>query len=237
MVNIAVVGAGKWGKNLVRVFSQLGVLYAVCDVDTKYSFQDILDNTSIGGVVIATPNQCHYPMAKEALLNYKDVFVEKPMTTNIQEAEELVELAKAMGRILMTGQIMLYHPAIIDLKRQIDAGELGEIESIYSVWITPGRDNIVWRLAPHPVSISLFLWGKCERNSIIIAGSNSYKERRVVVVGSKGRAVFDGQAPPKVEPLLLECQDFMDCIETRKQPKANGEDAIEVIRTIVEQYN
>jgi len=122
--NIAVIGCGYWGKNLVRNFYELGTLYAICDLDKKIleenkkrypeinlitSFEDVLDNPKIKAVVIATPAFSHFSLAKEALLHGKDVLVEKPLALRLEEGEELVAIARTEQRILMVDHILQYH--------------------------------------------------------------------------------------------------------------------------------
>ena len=146
MNKIAVLGAGYWGKNLVRVFYQLGVLSVVCDSDAEKlekiaksypgvksttSYEDIVKDQSINAVVIATPAESHYRLAKEFLLAGKDVFVEKPLAINFGDGLELAELAEQNGRILMVGHLLEYHPAITKLKELVERGELGKIQYIY----------------------------------------------------------------------------------------------------------
>ena len=130
-LNVAVVGNGYWGKNLVRNFYELGALRMVCDVSplvetnirAKYpevcycrDYAEVLSDANIRGVVLATPAVLHFEMAKRALQAGKDVFVEKPLALNVAEGAELVELAARSGRILMVGHILQYHPAIRKLK-------------------------------------------------------------------------------------------------------------------------
>src|SRR5882724_9100184 len=143
---IAVIGAGYWGKNLVRNFHELGALATVVDVreevllesqlrygvKTTQDVDSALDDSSVHGVVIAAPAAQHYELAKKSLLSGKDVFVEKPLALHSSEGTELVELARKRGRILMVGHILEYHPAIVELKRLIHTGELGKIQYIYS---------------------------------------------------------------------------------------------------------
>jgi len=174
--NIAVVGNGYWGKNLVRNFFDLDVLHTVCDgsplveagIRTKYprlnfcrSYADVLANAEIHGIVIATPAALHFEMAKQALQAGKDVFVEKPLALKVQEGTELVELAAARGRILMVGHILQYHPAVRKLKKLIAEGSLGRIEYIYSNRLNIGKirseENILWSFAPHDISVMLAL--------------------------------------------------------------------------------
>jgi UDP-2-acetamido-3-amino-2,3-dideoxy-glucuronate N-acetyltransferase len=172
--NIAVVGCGYWGKNLVRNFNELDSLLAICDSDRKildsfkekypdlitYSdYKDVLKDPGIQAVVIAAPAAAHYEMGKEALLADKDIFVEKPISITMQEGEGLVSLAEERKRILMVGHILEYHPAVIRLKEVIDQGYLGKIYYIYSNRLNLGKfrteENILWSFAPHDISVIL----------------------------------------------------------------------------------
>src|ERR1700739_2873481 len=137
--NIAVIGNGYWGKNLVRTFHALGVLKCVCDtraeaiedvhsqlgVDTCISVEALLNVPDIRVVAIAAPAARHYELAKACLLAGKDVYVEKPLALRVDEGEELVKIAKREYLILMVGHILQYHPAILKLKELIGSGELG----------------------------------------------------------------------------------------------------------------
>jgi UDP-2-acetamido-3-amino-2,3-dideoxy-glucuronate N-acetyltransferase len=173
---VAVVGCGDWGKNLVRNFSELGSLRAVCDTDPARleaclgrsgdavrltGFDDVLRREDVNAVVIATPSATHYDLAKKAIAAGRDVLVEKPMALDLGEAEELVSSAAAVGRILMVGHVLLFHPAVSRLKSMIDRGELGRINYIYSNRLNLGKfrteENILWSFAPHDISIILHL--------------------------------------------------------------------------------
>ena len=175
-MKLAVVGAGYWGANLVRVFQQLGVLDRICesnvprieelaamypDVRVERSFEALLRDPSIDGVVIATPAETHYALAKQALRAGKDVFVEKPMTLHSGETAELTATAEDLGRILMVGHLLEFHPAILRLKQLIDEGYLGRIEYIYSNRLNLGKvrreENALWSFAPHDISVILLL--------------------------------------------------------------------------------
>jgi UDP-2-acetamido-3-amino-2,3-dideoxy-glucuronate N-acetyltransferase len=177
-VLVGVVGCGYWGKNLVRNFSELGSLAAICDSDPQrlnelkgnYSvagflrLEDMLAVPEIQAVVIAAPAAQHYAIAKKALLAGKDVFVEKPLALRIQDGEELLELAKKQSRILMVGHLLHYHPAITELKRLIQCGELGRVEYISSSRLNLGKlrteEDILWSFAPHDISAILHLLGE-----------------------------------------------------------------------------
>lgn len=306
-MKIAVVGCGYWGKNLVRNFAQLGVLHAVCDIDSEIrqqialsypdveavsDYNDILQDKEINGVVIATPPNLHYPMAKQALLAGKDVFVEKPFTTNVKEAEELVTLSMSEQRILMVGHLMVYHPAIQMLKKYIQEGELGKIYYLYSTRVNLGQirydENALWRIAPHDIAIFIYLLDTIP--SVISAQGYSYlqpnlvdvvfaglrfgevvahfqvswldphKIRQLTVVGNRKMAVFDDMelehklkiydkgvrgnslliregevVVPEIEiaePLYSECVEFIECIETRRQPLADAKQGLEVVKVL-----
>ena len=168
--NVAVVGSGAWGSNLVRNFYDLGALRAVCDlrqevldavaaqypVATTRSFDSLLNDDDIEAVVIATPAAQHYECTHKALLAGKDVYVEKPLALSVAEGHELARMAALQERILMVGHILHYHPAVIELKRLIAAGELGRIQYMYSSRLNLGKlrteENILWSFAPHDIS-------------------------------------------------------------------------------------
>jgi len=174
--NIAIVGCGYWGKNLVRIFYEINSLYSICDIDEtrlnlfkeKYpdlhattAYEALLRNQKIKAIVISTPAATHYSLAREAILADKDVFVEKPIALSYKDGEELVLLAKEKNKILMVGHILEYHPALIKLKELIDKGDLGKINYIYSNRLNLGKfrteENILWSFAPHDISVILYL--------------------------------------------------------------------------------
>jgi predicted dehydrogenase len=115
-------------------------------------------------VAIATPGPLHYEIARAALLAGKDVFVEKPMTLSVAEAEELVCLAEEKGRILMVGHLLLYQPAVAWIKEYLAAGKLGEVHLIHQERLALGRacavENVLWSLGVHDVASLLYLTGR-----------------------------------------------------------------------------
>ncbi len=176
LTSVAVIGAGYWGKNLVRNFHDLGALSLICDADnaqlalvgaqypscqTTSSFDDVLADTTIAAVSIATPAETHASHVMQALKAGKHVLVEKPLCLSVSDGEELVELSKASNRTLMVGHLLWYHPAILKLKELIDCGELGRIQYIYSSRLNLGKirreENILWSFAPHDISVILGL--------------------------------------------------------------------------------
>jgi len=175
-IKIAVVGAGYWGKNLVRNFHELGVLSLVCDgddevlkktkdlypgIEVKKDSSKIFKNKSIDAVVVSLPAKMHYEYAKKALLSKKNVFVEKPLSLNHIEAEELIDIAGKNKKIIMVGHLLQYHPAFIKLKEIVSNGELGRLDYIYSNRLNLGKirkeENILWSFAPHDISMILSL--------------------------------------------------------------------------------
>ncbi|MBI4169134.1 MAG: Gfo/Idh/MocA family oxidoreductase [Acidobacteria bacterium] len=229
MSEIAVVGCGYWGKNLVRNFHELGALRAVCDTDparlgslrdkfpetrSTTSFAEVLKDDGVAGVAIATPAGSHYALAREALLADKDVLVEKPLALKISEGRGLVELAARRGRILMVGHILRYHPAVTALKALIDEGKLGKILYIYSNRLNLGRfrteENILWSFAPHDLSAILYLLG--EMPSTIAAHGGSYVNEGIPDVtvttlgfrnGVKGHVFLSWLHPYKEQKLIV----------------------------------
>jgi len=176
---VAVVGAGYWGKNLLRNFHDLNALGAVCDVDEERArtyrgqypearilsaYSEVLRDQSINAVAIATPAETHEDLVREALLSGKDVFVEKPLCLSVSRGRELVALASRQDRILMVGHLLWYHPAVLKLKDLVRQGELGRIQYIYSNRLNMGKirreENILWSFAPHDISVILGLLGE-----------------------------------------------------------------------------
>ena len=178
LLGIACVGAGNWGKNLVRVFHGLSDvdLKFICDAEaqTRYrmeqtysdttvvaDYQRVLADESVQAVVLAVPATHHFDATKQALEAGKHVFVEKPMTLNVRDARELVELAEQTGRILMVGHLLEYHPAVQMLKELIQERELGDVYYLYSQRVNLGiirqDENALWSFAPHDVSTVLYL--------------------------------------------------------------------------------
>jgi len=194
--NIAVVGCGYWGKNIVRNFYELGALRWVCDVRAetleevkqKYHVQtttdlgEVLADAGVEGVVIAAPAVEHYTLATRCLLAGKHVFVEKPLTLHVEDGRRLVEMARNCGRVLMVGHILQYHPAILRLKEMIHKGELGKIKYIYSSRLNLGKlrteENILWSFAPHDISAILFLLG--EMPTRVASQGGTYVDSQVV---------------------------------------------------------
>jgi len=197
--NVAVVGVGYWGKNLVRNFHALEALGALCDSDKSlaenyekmnpeirfYSqYREVLANPTISGVALATPAVAHYEMAKAALEAGKDVLVEKPLAIDVRHGEELVKLAESKSRVLMVGHILRYHPAILKLQNLIQEGHLGKINYLYSNRLNIGKirteENILWSFAPHDISVMLSLLN--EMPSHVSCRGGAYLSSRVTDV-------------------------------------------------------
>lgn len=316
MRNIAVVGCGYWGRNLVRNFAALGALHTICDsdrqrlaelrslypdVNAEANYERVLENESITGIVIATPAAAHYAMAKKALLAGKDIFVEKPLTLNSAEAQELVELSAKQQQVLLVGHLLIYHPAVQMLKHFIQSGELGKIYYLYATRVNLGQvrrdESALWRLAPHDIALFLYLLGdlpeaiatqgssylqpgledvvfitlrfpKDVLAQIHVSWLDPHKIRQLTVVGDKKMVIFDDMEPSEklkvydkgaeinssaaspseaivlrsgevhvpeleaVEPLSLECRQFVDCIQTRDRPLSDGKQGLEVVRIL-----
>ena len=173
-INIAVVGYGYWGPNMVRNFnaqSNCNVLY-VADlrqerlnfvkrnypkINVTTSIDEVIDHKEVDAVVIATPVFTHYEIAKKALINGKHVLLEKPMTATVSEAEELIELANKHNKVLMVDHTFLYTGAVQKIKSLIDDGNIGKVKYVDSTRINLGLFqpdvNVLWDLAPHDISI------------------------------------------------------------------------------------
>ena len=197
--NIAVIGSGYWGKNLVRNYYNLGVLKLICDknpvlldqykkqypdIETCLSLHDVISRDDIQGLVIATPAETHYTLAREALLAGKHVYVEKPLVLDEKEGEALIELASAQNKTLMVGHLLQYHPAFVRLKELALSGELGRVNYIYSHRLNLGKirreENILWSFAPHDISMILTL--ACETPEKVSATGGNYLHRQIADV-------------------------------------------------------
>ncbi|MDB9951852.1 Gfo/Idh/MocA family oxidoreductase [Porticoccaceae bacterium] len=175
--NIAVIGCGHWGKNLVRNFAELGALAAVCDPNDKLaqsyaeqynvgnlSFAAILANPAIEGVVLAVPAPLHASMAIEVMKATKHVYVEKPLAMNRIEAEAMIASAKKNGVQLMVGHLLQYHPIFMAVRELVESGELGALSYVYSNRLSFGKvrseEDVIWSFAPHDISMILSLTGQ-----------------------------------------------------------------------------
>ncbi len=171
-MKLGLIGAGRWGENLIRNFVQLGVLSTICDtndsalnkinkrfptVKLTKSFLDIINDPSINAVVISAPTKLHEEFAKLSLRAGKHVYVEKPLARNEKGAIELMQMADELNLVLMVGHLLLYHPAVNKLKELIGEGALGEIRYLNSdrrnFSSVRGDTNVIWDLAPHDISM------------------------------------------------------------------------------------
>jgi predicted dehydrogenase len=180
-IKVGVAGCGYWGPNLIRNFRALPdcQLKAMCDLNPERlqhlkslypevagetDYGHLLNGVNLDAVVIATGVQSHFPLAKASLLAGKHTFIEKPMADSVAHCEELVDLAKTKGLVLMTGHTFLYSPVVRKIKEIIDQGDFGEIRYICARRLNLGlfqKDiNVAWDLAPHDLSIILTLMGE-----------------------------------------------------------------------------
>jgi len=178
-IKIAVIGCGYWGPNLIRNLQQIDGVQAtfVCDIEqTKLEnikkayphirvtkdYLEIIKNPEIDAVCIATPLATHFEITKAALLNNKDVLVEKPFTLSSKEARELINLTEEKKRILMVDHTFLFTGAVNKIKELIDRGELGKLYYFDSERVNLGLlrsdTNVIWDLATHDLSIIDYLF-------------------------------------------------------------------------------
>ncbi|MFW6194924.1 MAG: Gfo/Idh/MocA family protein [Chloroflexota bacterium] len=244
MIRIGIVGAGYWGSKHIRVFHDLETaeLALVCDLDTARlkavarSYGGVRTTTDyrellgedVDAVVIATSVDTHYTLAYQALMAGKHVLVEKPLTTEVSTAEELVDLARERGLVLMTGHTYQYHPVVDFLKDLLGKKELGDLYYIDTARLNLGAFrpdvDVLWDLAPHDISILLYLLGQDplwvsakatahvnpaqHEISYVTLGFPNHvlahvhvswldpcKVRRLTLVGSERMAMFDELAP------------------------------------------
>lgn len=177
-MKIGLAGLGPWGYNYLKTIKkipdiELKWIYSPnrkneknlpksCQLVNDYNI--LLEDNQLDSIIISTPPSTHYELAKKGLLAGKDVLVEKPMTLFSNQALELKNISESESRILMVGHIYLYNPAVLELKRRIDKGELKNIVSFYSNIsnLNPSRQdiNVMWDFAPHSISLINFLVGQ-----------------------------------------------------------------------------
>jgi predicted dehydrogenase len=244
-VKIGVIGCGYWGPNLIRNFIQSNKVRELicCDLDQKRlarmkvlypsitttaKYEELLNMNDLDGVAIATPVKFHHPLAKEFLLKGKHVFIEKPITDSYESALELVKIAEEKKVRLMVGHTFEYTAAVNKIKEVVESGELGKILYISCIRVNLGLFqpdiNVVWDLAPHDISIILYIMGEipesvnCQgkahfkngiedvatttlnfKNGLIAFIHNSWldpnKIRRTTIVGSRKMLVYDDIEP------------------------------------------
>lgn len=317
-MNLALIGLGYWGPNLLRTFNNLGVLKAAYDLDpnkiNKFrkeasykeinfstDYTEIFKDSSINAVVIATPPNTHYKIAMECLRAGKHLFIEKPMTLNSVEAEEIVSYAKCLNLVVMVGHIFLYSPEILKLKSIVNSADFGKIQYVYLKRLNLGKiqapANVIEDLAPHDISILNFILGtKCtaaqavakahilntedvafinlKYNGILcnlhLSWLDPFKVRDTIVVGSKQMVLCDSvnkkihlydkgvdldemekgmetyadhllsyrygdETIPyilPIEPMVVECNAFIDAVNTNTSPVADGALGAEVVKVI-----
>lgn len=190
-INIGIIGCGYWGPNLLRNFAENegAELRWMCDVDERRlaslgrrypaaqattDYRQLLADSQLDAVVIATPVATHFRFALEALRAGKHVLIEKPFTASAREAEELIELAEQQQLTVMVDHTFIYTGAVRKIKETVESGELGDLLYFDSVRINLGlfqRDiNVVWDLAPHDLSIMDYIIGR-EAEAVTATGS------------------------------------------------------------------
>lgn len=318
-INIGIIGCGYWGPNLIRNYVAIPEAEVVALADLRderlehmkrlyphiASTKDYTDFFAMGlnAVVIATPPATHFQLAIDCLEHDLHTFVEKPLTLNSRDAEELIDLAQAKGLTLMVGHTFEYNPAVRKVKEIVSSGELGKIYYINAMRLNLGLFqpdmNVLWDLAPHDLSILLYILGEdpirvsARGGDCIFSGKHDIaylhlefpdnilahihiswldpcKVRRYTIVGSEKMLVYDDieslekikiydkgvEKPPYTdtfddfrcsyrygdvtipyiqftEPLRIESQHFIDCIQNRCDgPLSSGFDGLKVVRIL-----
>ncbi len=246
-LRFGLIGYGYWGPKVARNLDSLqhAMVTMVADNDASRLAQLWINSSGVrittqaedvfrsdvDGVVIATPVRTHYQLAKQALLQGKHVLVEKPLTANVAEAEELVALAEEHQRILMVGHTFEYNPAVNELRKLIQSGDLGRIYCVeaerLNLGLFRGDINVIWDLAPHDISILLYVLGKKPERikvhayahlqrriqdiahldlgfadgmtaHIHVSWLHPCKIRKVTVIGDRRMAVYDDTSPAEM---------------------------------------
>ncbi|MGQ9663781.1 MAG: Gfo/Idh/MocA family protein [bacterium] len=229
-MKVAVIGVGYWGPNLVRNFlnnKEVSEVYCF-DIDAKRlnniyqqfpgvklvdSYEDILKNSKINGVCIATPASTHFSLAKMALEHNKHILVEKPFTVNIKQAETLIELSEQKKLKMVVDHIFMYNGAVKKIKEIIDSGEIGNILYFDAVRVNLGlfqHDvNVLWDLATHDISIMLYLINKKPKavSAIAVGHYNTTEDIAYLTIFFDNNCIahfhVNWLAPVKVRRILI----------------------------------
>ena len=236
MIKVGVIGYGYWGPNVVRNFcSQENVqVTSVCDKDLSrlkpvkkmypaieliYDYHDIIDSNEIDAIAIVTPVSTHYDLAKKSLRNGKHVFVEKPFTATVAQAEKLIELAEKKNLKIMVDHTFLFTGAVKKIRQVIDEGVLGDIYYYDSTRVNLGlfqHDvNVIWDLAPHDFSVMDYLID--EKPLAVNATGKShvseYEDVAYITAHFQNNIIahfnVNWLSPVKVRSTLLGCQKKM----------------------------
>lgn len=178
MIHAGIIGAGYWGPNLIRTLRTIENVKVTNVADLRPGRREFIERqfpgvvtvdshhhvieSDVDAVLIASPPETHAELAMRALEAGKHVFVEKPMTTNVADAEKMVRAAERCARMIAVGHLFLFHPAVTTIRKLLDLGELGDIYFLSSTRANLGPPNpnsdVVWDLAPHDISILLYLF-------------------------------------------------------------------------------
>lgn len=319
IITLAQIGIGAWGKNHLRNYSILDSckVKLCCDKDksildnihrdykgeigTTQDPEVIFNDPEIDAVIVTTLPDTHAKLAVRAMESGKHVFVEKPLAMSVDEGLEIKRAVSKYKKICMVGHILLYHPAVLMLKKYIDDGYLGDICYIYTTRVNLGQvrkeENALWSLTSHDISVIMHLLGKSpigvsatgeaylrkdvhdvvflslafQNNSMAHVHASwldPHKTRQFTVVGSKRMAVFDDMSSteklkiydkgvdrvvdknsyetfltlrsgdisvPTInmeEPLKIECREFLNCIRNGRQPLADVNNGIDVLKVL-----
>jgi UDP-2-acetamido-3-amino-2,3-dideoxy-glucuronate N-acetyltransferase len=205
MIVAAQIGIGYWGINILRdlLTNNDCLLKYACDSDagtiakakahfpqanyiSDYSL--LINDPEVQAVLIATPAPTHFKLAVQALAAGKHVFIEKPITLDIGEAEQLIELAKKQNKKLMVGHLLLYHPVINALKAELHKGTIGRVLYMYCRRTNLGKvrsnENVLWSVSPHDLSVFLFLLDQRPSSAAAQGGCYLQKDIEDVVFAS-----------------------------------------------------
>jgi predicted dehydrogenase len=319
MLNLGIAGCGYWGPNLIRNFRSLPgcKVKTACDfsrerlkyvsqlypeVETTMEFDDLINDLDINAICIATPVWTHFELAKKSLESGKHTFVEKPLSSNAEQCQKLIEIADGKQLILMTGHTFIYSAPVNKIKEIFENGDIGEILYVSSQRMNLGlfqKDiNAAWDLAPHDISIIKYVMGEdivsvnCQGEAHINPGvedvtnlslkfsskafatiQNSWldpnKVRRMTFVGTKRMILYDDneplekikiydkrvEVPPhydtfgefhysyhygdmyapylkQIEPLKVQCEHFLHCINNGQEPNSSGNEGLEVVEVL-----
>ncbi len=269
MITLALVGAGEWGKNYIKtapLVRNCRLKYVCVRKDEDLvpngflkivGYQNLSKYPDVQGIIIATPAKTHYQIAKYLLKKNYHLLIEKPLTTDYQQAVELAQLQQKKKVLVLVGHTYLYHPTYRRAKTQIKKiGVIKQVEFVgYNVRKLKNGLSCLWEWGPHGVSLTSDLVGKNpaavtawkqEREKVLLSlrfrgkqeaklameWSNPDEQRRIILRGTKGSMIIDLMEKWQITPLEIELNDFVEAISHKRTPMADMRQGLLTVKVL-----
>ena len=245
-MKLSVIGSGRWGQGLVKKFHHLcgvqGVyghrnretLQAELGIPFVDDLEELIQDSE--AVVVTTPPPTHYEVAQQVLEAGKDLFLEKPMTLRVEEAEDLVARAEQRQCVLLIGHVLCYGILAEELRAW---GRPVRAEAVFHKTSTTEKClNAMWNFGPHPIALADYL-GVPPANLTLSCEDQAPRDQRTFTLtavdesGQERTFTADYLAPgAREDRLAAECQHFLECVRTRATPRTDGVHGVRVMKIL-----